>query len=75
MDNLEFLYNSKYYILCELKVPKKNISYDIIAIFEIINDINYKFINYFYGVDEENEELINTSKKYIDIYNKMELEK
>lgn len=41
------------------------------------NDIisEYEFINYFYEVDEENETLINTSKKYIDMFYKMEFKK
>ena len=63
---MEFNYRGKHYILGEMYEPNKNISYDMIAIFEYINE-KYIFINYFYGADDEDENLIKIAKEYIDM--------
>lgn len=64
---MEFTYNNKKYMLAELKEPNANVSYDMIAIFEVYEQsFNYKFINYFYGADAPDEELIRIAKEYIN---------
>ncbi len=64
---MEFKYKDKIYMLAELKEPNNNVYYDMMAIFEydIINQ-KYYFINYFYGADAPDEELISIAKEYID---------
>lgn len=62
---MEFTYKNKEYSLAELKEPNANVSYDMIAIFEIVEE-KYVFINYFYGADAPDEELISIAKEYID---------
>lgn len=66
---MKFTYNNKTYMLAEMKEPNKITTYDMIAIFEIINpeciEEEYTFINYFYGADAPDEELINIAKQYI----------
>lgn len=69
---MEFEYNGKKYMLTEMYEVGGKATYDIITIFEITlntkhRDVfeEYKFVGYFYGADDEEENLIKTAKLII----------
>lgn len=70
---MEFTYNNKNYMLVEMKEPNSNKSLGMMAIFEVtLNEKHrdvfeeYNFVGYFYGADDEEENLIKTAKLIID---------
>lgn len=70
-QQMKFKYKNKWFQLMELKEIGTSSTYDMVAIFEILKEsdfINYKFVNYFYGVSENLEELKALAKPYIDDY-------
>lgn len=66
---MTFNYLGEEFELMELTEPNKNISFDMVAIFQIKGN-SYIFINYFYGVDVTDKELIKQAKEYINIFYK-----
>lgn len=62
---MEFEYLGRKFVLVELVNPFKNETLDIVQIMEIVDEMKYKFINYFYGVPSDFEDAVEIAKEYI----------